>query len=1004
MPKDVSVKLEITADPSGARNALKQLLGDLAGLGDAGARNGKAASAALEELAAALENAESNSKKLAATQNALDQLLLARAIPQKQYNTLLEQAKQLFSDTAPEAGKASEQAQRLTETLAASIPSWRELVAQGGLISRTLGQQAVPAFTLITRSIGAAGPLVGTFAAALGALALAYKQGSVEADAYNRALIMSGNAAGASAGQLADMARQIGQTTDATQGKAAGVLAQLAGTGEVAASKLQQVTQVAIDLEKYAGQSVATTVQQFEALGKAPVQASLKLNEQYRYLTVAVYDQIKALEDQGRKEDAAQAAQDAYSSAMASRTAKLEQNLGAIERAWRSVTDTAKGAWDAMLGVGRKDTNIDKLRDLGQQLVHEQSRITGGLYGSEEQRQRNVASLIQQISNLSILVEKEEDATRAEAAKNKVQQDGLAAKQANQRWSEAALTTQEKINKELEKYRQNNERIRAAGGTISPDQVQKEEAAVRKSFAAKGGSGPSARADANTAIAQIKADMDLLQASVKEGDSIVVQALKEGQVSIDGAYQARLAMLKAESAAQRQAIEDQIAEIDKALAKAKPSERAALTQKRIQLEAQLQLNQSSLSESTRKLDQWKVEQERNLATITAQVQVQVASITGKFNEKAVREQLDAQFRPTLKAAGRENDPERAQALREQVTLLTEAGVQQAKFNDLLAQAQRLQSALSVQEQTIQVERDKGNISQIEAETRITQARAAQIPALDAIIAKLREMRDAMPPEADVAIDQMSVSIGQLQNTVSAATPSVVTLGTQIKNTMTDSLADAAANSVSNFKSLGEIVSGVLRQIAGEIMRSGIKGLLADQFKVGDSGSGGGIFGALFSAGKSLFGFAEGGHIRGPGTGTSDSIPALVDGRMPIAVSDGEYIHPTRAVRHYGLGFMEAVRTLRLPKPRYGFGGLVAAHQSAQRAQRARFATGGAVTGAAGAQLPPMTIRLNNTGAPKQASEPKVSRESGRYIIDVLLDDIRAGGRGIQGIKAGLQRG
>lgn len=57
--------------------------------------------------------------------------------------------------------------------------------------------------------------------------------------------------------------------------------------------------------------------------------------------------------------------------------------------------------------------------------------------------------------------------------------------------------------------------------------------------------------------------------------------------------------------------------------------------------------------------------------------------------------------------------------------------------------------------------------------------------------------------------------------------------------------------------------------------------------------------------KKKYNLATGGHIRGRGTATSDSIPARL--------SDGEYVQPTKAVKHYGVDFMEAVRTRRLPK-------------------------------------------------------------------------------------------
>jgi hypothetical protein len=55
------------------------------------------------------------------------------------------------------------------------------------------------------------------------------------------------------------------------------------------------------------------------------------------------------------------------------------------------------------------------------------------------------------------------------------------------------------------------------------------------------------------------------------------------------------------------------------------------------------------------------------------------------------------------------------------------------------------------------------------------------------------------------------------------------------------------------------------------------------------------------------GYAEGGAIKvsgkqviGPGTSKSDSIPAIIDGTRPAALSTGEYVMPVAAVRHYGI--------------------------------------------------------------------------------------------------------
>lgn len=45
-------------------------------------------------------------------------------------------------------------------------------------------------------------------------------------------------------------------------------------------------------------------------------------------------------------------------------------------------------------------------------------------------------------------------------------------------------------------------------------------------------------------------------------------------------------------------------------------------------------------------------------------------------------------------------------------------------------------------------------------------------------------------------------------------------------------------------------------------------------------------------------------VRGPGTGTSDSIPAMIDGQQPAALSNGEYVIPADIVQKYGVQFFD----------------------------------------------------------------------------------------------------
>jgi phage-related minor tail protein len=241
------------------------------------------------------------------------------------------------------------------------------LMQQGGQLRDSFG--SIPA-TL--RGVGSTLlSLVSPFAVAAGAaagLAYAYSEGEQEAGAYNRALILSGNTAGTTAGQLQVMAKQISATVG-TQGQAAAALAALAGTGKVGAENLQEFGRVAIEMQRGIGQSAEDTAKQFAELGKSPVDASIKLTETYHYLSAAVFDQIKALDKQGQSDDAAALAQRTYAAALSDRMKQVKDSLGTVQTAWGKVGDAAGKAWDQFLNIGRPQTIDEQIAQIDAQLA-----------------------------------------------------------------------------------------------------------------------------------------------------------------------------------------------------------------------------------------------------------------------------------------------------------------------------------------------------------------------------------------------------------------------------------------------------------------------------------------------------------------------------------------------------------------------------------------------------------------------------------------------------------
>lgn len=251
-------------------------------------------------------------------------------------------------------------------SLASGQQAWLVAIQQGGQIKDSFGGIG-PALTALRAAISPTMLALGGLAAAAGAVALAYNQGSFEADAYRRAIVLTGNAAGTTVQQLQDQARTMSAVVG-TQSAAAEVLAQLAGTGRIAADQFDVLGAGALKASRDLGISVEDTVRQYEALARDPVRAVVKLNEQYHFLSLAVYEQIKALDKQGQQQAAARLAMETYGKALGERADEVNRNLGTMERGWRAVTGAAKAAWDAMLNIGREQTMAEQLASVEAQI------------------------------------------------------------------------------------------------------------------------------------------------------------------------------------------------------------------------------------------------------------------------------------------------------------------------------------------------------------------------------------------------------------------------------------------------------------------------------------------------------------------------------------------------------------------------------------------------------------------------------------------------------------
>lgn len=357
------------------------------------------------------------------------------------------------------------------------------LTQQGGQLKDMFGG-VVPAAKALGGYIAGLVSPATLAAGAFAALTLAAYQGSQEQTAFQKSLILTGNYAGVSANQLVGMSAEIARTVG-TQGAAAEVLNNLAASGKVAAEQLQVVGTATVTLAKV-GVTVKETVGHFNDLGDEPVKASLKLNEQYHFLTDAVYQQIKALEEQGDKEQAAALAQRTYAEAMTQRANQVLQNLGFLERGWNSVGGAAKGAWDYMLGLGRPDTLADVRRNIAAvqadlekmgQPTGFDSSAGGAALGNGDRRRVGALARLKALQQQEAGLQADADKAAADGKRQRDEQDKIDARQRLDAQEKATRSRAQLRADEIDQLKKDAEK---AG--LSADEYAKRVAAIEEKY------------------------------------------------------------------------------------------------------------------------------------------------------------------------------------------------------------------------------------------------------------------------------------------------------------------------------------------------------------------------------------------------------------------------------------------------------------------------------------------------------------------------------------------
>ena len=962
-------------------------------------------------------------------------------------------------------------------------------IARGADAAAVSANNARTAMTGLSGA-GSAFAIVGVAAAAAGvALAAAYEKGRSEATELNKAIILTGNYAGTSAGQLSAMAAAIAKA-NGTQYEAVAVLSEITATGKFTVDQIELVASTAIAMQDATGKAVSETVAEFSKLAEDPVRASQQLNEKYHYLTASVYEQITALNQQGDTLGAAQLAMDAYGQAMDERASQIVENLGTMERAWKTVAGVAKGAWDGMLGVGRTETPEERLEQLtkGQAFQPGRAVASGAVFGplgwfnelrkayqrssmSDDERGKQFTDALQEI---------QDEGEKAQKARldRYLEDEAIRGQQSMDKLLESVRTNKEKrdkLNRELDRSIAAIQATNPEDERLRPENIAAARRAIDEKYKdPKTPKGPSTPLDQST-VTEAKNQLDQLQADYRNAEQSLQAQQRAGLLSyadyvarrselirqnkdqVTAAYQAEIQALEAlrskstTTAAQRISLDQKIADARNNMVKAQKKSDADLEILQVneqgRLKKQAQAVKAYADALQQQQDALALQGERAAAAVGMGAQQRrLFEQRGNLDDRFTQQRLDlaSQYGDGSRGMSLDEYNDRLQKLQANHAAMTEqlqrnyAALQVAQadwtngarsaFADYLDSARNVagqtydlfSNAMSGLENSVvsAVTTGKASLDDFLRTLAADSARMATRQLGASLLSSfgLGETKDAGSKDLAVGASAVSASAGALATaggtlvtgaaaiqaaaaSLAAANGGQVVSGAASAAGQTGPAAAIAAASTEGAAAMGSAISEATTSGGGTLASAlaGVFGQGASLFgnlfsslfgggAAGGTGGGGGWLQLGMSAASAYFGggFADGGRIQGPGTGTSDSIPILA--------SNDEFMTRAAVVRQPGaLAFLEQFN-------RYGMAALGA------WANPVRHATGG-LMGTPAPAMPAPGLAGSRLQEPAKNLSATLKNNQNFYLVDdpSRIGDVMAGRYGDEAMVLHISR-
>ena len=344
--------------------------------------------------------------------------------------------------------------------------------------------------------------------------------------------------------------------------------------------------------------------------------------------------------------------------------------------------------------------------------------------------------------------------------------------------------------------------------------------------------------------------------------------------------------------------------------------------------------------------------EKELADELARVRDRLAEIRGGAGGDVTRARLEREYQPLIERLQRMGDTTGVA----DVGRLINVEADLAELGKLERQYQIVTERMAIRERELQVQKDAGMLTETQMRRGVLELHQQTAAEVEGLIPKMQELAVATGSEEAInRVARLKVEVAGLKT---AADDVATRINGDVENafaTMFEQIGSGAKSAKDAFADFARSVISAINRIAAQ--------KIAEELFGGLSKGGGGGLGGLISGLFQWAGFASGGYVTGPGTSTSDSIPARL--------SAGEYVLRAETVRRVGVDFLHALN-----------GGMFGPRWSGPSLA---FAEGGLVpdVAQAPAAAPSQAVRIVNVIDPGMAADYLNSAAGEKTILNVL---------------------